>query len=186
MPFVPPTLETARLILRIPGREDFEAWAVLGEDEQAMRHLGGVQSRFASWNRLMSAIGSWHVLGFGTFSVIRRSDRKWIGRVGPLRPEGWPGTEIGWTLAREAWGNGYATEAAIAATDWAFANLGWSEIIHCIAPDNLASQAVARRLGSVKRGPGKLPAPYSEDPIDLWAQTREQWLARRTLTSATT
>ena len=186
MPLRAPELETARLIMRVPCREDFEAWAALGEDEQAMRHIGGVQSRFESWNRLLSSIGSWHVLGFGAFSVIRKADRRWVGRVGPLRPEGWPGTEIGWTLAREAWGNGYATEAAFAATGWAFATLGWSEIIHCIAPDNLPSQAVAQRLGSVKRGPGKLPAPYSGDPIDIWGQTREQWLARRTVSAVTT
>jgi RimJ/RimL family protein N-acetyltransferase len=186
MPPLAPTLETARLVLRVPCREDFEAWAALGGDEQATRHIGGVQTRFESWNRLLSAIGSWHVLGFGAFSVIRKADRQWVGRVGPLRPEGWPGTEIGWTLAREAWGNGYATEAAIAATDWAFAHLGWSEIIHCIAPDNLPSQAVARRLGSVKRGQATLPAPYGADPIDIWGQSREQWLARRTSTATTT
>jgi TPP-dependent pyruvate/acetoin dehydrogenase alpha subunit len=110
---------------------------------------------------MLSAIGSWHVLGFGAFSVIRKSDNRWIGRVGPLHPEGWPGDEMGWTLARGAWGNGYATEAARAATEWAFAHLGWSRIIHCIAPDNTASQAVARRLGSSPLGPGKLPAPHA-------------------------
>jgi RimJ/RimL family protein N-acetyltransferase len=87
-------LETARLTLRLSCRDDFEAWASLGEDKAAMRHLGGVQSRFTSWNRMLSAIGSWHVLGFGAFSVIRRFDDQWIGRVGPLHPEGWPGDEI--------------------------------------------------------------------------------------------
>jgi RimJ/RimL family protein N-acetyltransferase len=186
MPRPEPALETVRLILRPPRHEDFEAWAALGGDAVATRHIGGVQSRFETWNRLLSSIGSWHVLGFGAFSVIRKADAKWLGRVGPLRPEGWPGTEIGWTLAREAWGNGYATEAAIAAADWTFANLGWSEIIHCIAPDNAASQAVAIRLGSINRGPGHLPAPLDRGPIDIWGQTREQWLARRNLTAATT
>ena len=175
-----PVLETARLTLRLPCRDDFEAWAALGEDEEAMRHLGGVQPRFVSWGRMLAAIGSWHVLGFGAFSVIRKSDNRWIGRVGPLHPEGWPGDEIGWTLARGAWGNGYATEAATAATDWSFANLGWPRIIHCIAPDNAASQAVARRLGSRRLGPGKLPAPHADDAVELWGQTREQWYARGT------
>lgn len=179
VPSPEPVLETARLILRLPRREDFEAWAALGEDEVATRHIGGVQSRFTSWNRLMAAIGSWHVLGFGAFSVIRKSDGCWIGRVGPLHPEGWPGDEIGWTLARAAWGNGYATEAAAAAADWAFDVLGWKEIIHCIAPDNIASQAVAARLGSTRHGPGHIPAPYDNDPIEIWGQTREQWFARR-------
>jgi RimJ/RimL family protein N-acetyltransferase len=100
----------------------------------------------------------------------------------PLDGPGWAfasGDEIGWTLAREGWGKGYATEAATAAIDWAFANLGWTRIIHCIAPTNTASQAVAKRLGSTPHGPGHMPAPRDQDPIEIWGQTREQWLSRR-------
>lgn len=179
MPSPEPSIETARLILRVPRREDFEAWAAIGTDAETMRHLGGTQSRFDAWNRFVGTVGSWHVLGFGVFSVIRKSDRRWIGRVGPLHPADWPGDEIGWTLARDAWGHGYATEAATAAADWAFDALGWQRIIHCIAPDNVESQAVARRLGSVLQGAGKLPAPHDNDPIEIWGQSREQWLARR-------
>lgn len=179
MPSPEPVLETARLILRPPRRDDFEGWAALAQDEQVMQHLGGMHSRFEAWNRFVASIGSWHVLGFGVFSVIRKSDDRWIGRVGPLHPEDWPGDEIGWTLAREAWGAGYATEAAAVAADWAFSRLGWTRIIHCIAPGNTASQAVARRLGSTLQGPGRLPAPHDHDPIELWGQTREQWLSHR-------
>ncbi|TAN07072.1 MAG: N-acetyltransferase [Rhodanobacteraceae bacterium] len=179
MPSPPPMLETARLILRVPCRDDFEAWAAVGGDAEVMRYLGGVQPRFTVWKNLLATIGSWHVLGFAPFSVIRKDEGQWIGRVGPLRHAGWPGTEIGWTLARAAWGRGYAAEAATAATDWAFTKLGWDEIIHCIAADNIASQQVARKLGSVKRGPGKMPAPYDEEPVEIWAQSREEWFARR-------
>jgi RimJ/RimL family protein N-acetyltransferase len=180
VPSPEPVLETERLILRVPQREDFEGWAALGRDEEAMRHLGGRKSAFEAWRHFLANVGSWHVLGFGPFSVIRKADRKWIGRVGPLHPEGWPGDEIGWTLAREAWGKGYATEAASAAIDWTFANLGWAGIIHCIAPANTASQAVAKRLGSTLQGPGHMPAPHDRDPIEVWGQSREEWLARRT------
>jgi RimJ/RimL family protein N-acetyltransferase len=180
VPSPEPVLETERLILRVPQREDFEGWAALGRDEEAMRHLGGRKSAFEAWRHFLANVGSWHVLGFGPFSVIRKADRKWIGRVGPLHPEGWPGDEIGWTLAREAWGKGYATEAASAAIDWTFANLGWAGIIHCIAPTNTASQAVAKRLGSTLQGPGHMPAPHDRDPIEVWGQSREEWLARRT------
>lgn len=179
MPSPEPVLETARLILRVPQRGDFEAWAALDQDEETMRHLGGVLPRFSTWKNMLGVVGSWHVLGFGPFSVIRKSDARWIGRVGPLRYEGWPGAEIGWTLAREAWGNGFATEAATAAVDWVFDVAGWDDVIHCIAPDNTASQAVAMRIGSGKRGLGRLPVPYDDRPIDIWGQTRAQWLARR-------
>lgn len=179
MPTPEPVLETERLILRVPCRDDFDAWAAVGRDADVMRHLGGLQSRFDAWTRLVGTIGSWHVLGFGVFSVIRKSDGRWIGRVGTLHPADWPGDEVGWTLARDAWGAGYATEAATAAADWAFNVLGWQRIIHCIAPENAESQAVARRLGSELLGPAKLPAPHDNDPIELWGQTREAWFARR-------
>jgi RimJ/RimL family protein N-acetyltransferase len=89
-------------------------------------------------------------------------------------------------LLRDAWGNGYATEGAIAAIDWAFDTLGWTEVIHTIAPDNIASQAVARRLGSTLRGPGRLPPPLEQATIEIWGQTREQWFARRAQRAAST
>ena len=174
-----PVLETARLILRVPRVEDFDAWAVIGADPEVMLHLGGAQSRFTAWKQFLAAVGAWQVQGFYCFSVIEKNSGEWIGRVGPLHPVDWPGTEIGWTLARSAWGKGYAVEAASAATDWAFENLGWSEIIHCIAPANTASQAVAIRLGSRKRGLANMPAPHDRAPIELWGQTREEWFANR-------
>jgi RimJ/RimL family protein N-acetyltransferase len=113
------------------------------------------------------------------FSVIEKSSGRWIGRVGPIHPEGWPGDEVGWGLIREAWGRGYATESAAACMDYAFDVLGWTDCIHTIAPENLASQGVARRLGSTNRGPGVLPDPYGAERVDLWGQTRDQWRARR-------
>jgi RimJ/RimL family protein N-acetyltransferase len=52
-------------------------------------------------------------------------------------------------------------------------------MIHSIAPANAASQRVAEKLGSRNLGPGQLPAPFANDPVDLWGQTREEWLARQ-------
>ncbi|MEO6967580.1 MAG: GNAT family N-acetyltransferase [Rhodanobacteraceae bacterium] len=179
-PPVGPVLETQRLILRPPRAEDFDAWAAIGIDAEVMRHLGGVQPRLTAWRQFLATVGAWQIQGFAPFSVIEKASGMWVGRVGPLRPEGWPGTEIGWTMAREVWGRGYAREAAIAAADWVFAELGWSQIIHCIAPGNTASQSVAEKLGSVNRGPGEMPAPHDVDPIEIWGQTREEWFARKT------
>jgi RimJ/RimL family protein N-acetyltransferase len=76
---------------------------------------------------------------------------------------------------RDRWGRGYAGEGAAAATDWAFDRLGWTDIIHSIAPENHASQRVAEKLGSRNLGPGKLPAPFEHDRVDIWGQTREEW-----------
>jgi RimJ/RimL family protein N-acetyltransferase len=86
---------------------------------------------------------------------------------------------VGWGLLRDAWGKGYATEGSVAAIDWAFAQLGWTEVIHTIAPDNLASQSVARRLGSSLIGPGRLPEPFQDLPVEIWGQSREAWERRR-------
>ena len=101
-----------------------------------------------------------------------------VSRLSGLLTDGWPGTEVGWGLSPEAWGKGYATEGASAAIDWAFDHLGWTDVIHCIDPENTASQAVARRLGSVNRGPGRMPEPFAHLPIDIWGQSREDWRAR--------
>ncbi|MNN17653.1 hypothetical protein D3C81_1308470 [compost metagenome] len=112
------------------------------------------------------------------FSVIEKSSGRWVGRVGPWQPYGWPGTEVGWSIAPEFWGRGYAPEAARASTDWAFDTLGWSEVIHTIAPDNTNSQVVARKLGSSILRTTHLPPPH-EVLVDVWGQSRAQWLAQR-------
>ena len=172
-------IETERLVLRMPRLADLDRWTLFMGDEASARHVGGVQPRPVVWRGLTSMAGAWAVGGCAMLSVIEKSTGLWVGRIGPWCPEGWPGTEVGWGLLREYWGRGYATEGAIAAIDWAFAHLGWSDVIHIIAPENHASQAVARRLGSQLRGPGQLPEPVAHIAVEVWGQTREQWLARR-------
>jgi RimJ/RimL family protein N-acetyltransferase len=173
-------LITPRLILRPPRAEDLDAWSEMMLDEPTARFIGGVMPRALCWRQLMTMIGAWHAQGFAMFSVIEKQSGRWIGRIGPWRPEGWPGDEIGWGIVRNYWGRGYASEGANAATNWAFDQLGWTEIIHSIAPANLPSQRVAQKLGSRYLGPGTLPAPYTDDRIDLWGQSREEWRSRPT------
>lgn len=171
-------IETPRLRLRVPRSDDLDAWAVMMEDPITAAFIGGAVPLSVSWRALMAMIGSWHAHGFAMFSVVEKSTGRWVGRVGPWRPAGWPGTEVGWSIVRDCWGRGYATEAAIASGTWALAHLGWTEIIHSIAPANVASQRVAAKLGSRNRGPGVLPAPYEGEPIDVWGQTAEEWRSR--------
>lgn len=177
-------IETERLLLRVPRAEDFDGFAGLHADEEASRFIGGPLVRAAAWRKFLQFPGAWAVQGFGMFSVLDRTTGEWLGNLGPWQPEGWPGTEVGWSFRREAWGKGFATEAAVAAIDWAFANLGWTDVIHSIDPANQPSQALARRLGSRNRGPGKLPAPLEDHPIEIWGQTRDEWIARRAATTA--
>jgi len=174
-----PTLETPRLILRPTAPQDFEAWAEFMADADASKHVGGPQPRSVAWRGFLSMAGAWAMQGYAMFSVIEKASGRWVGRLGPWVPEGWPGTEVGWGLGREAWGKGYASEGATAAIDWVFDHLGWSDVIHCIAPDNPRSQRVAERLGSRVLRRANLPAPFESIIVDVWGQTREQWAARR-------
>jgi RimJ/RimL family protein N-acetyltransferase len=148
-------------------------------DAEGSRFIGGPQVRAIAWRGFMSIAGAWAMTGASMFSVIEKSSGAWIGRIGPWVPEGWPGNEVGWSLIRSAWGQGYAVEAATATIDWVFDQRGWDEVIHTIAPDNAASQKVAIRLGSVNRGPGRLPPPNEEHAVEIWGQTRAEWWARR-------
>jgi|KBSSwiStaDraftv2_1062776.scaffolds.fasta_scaffold20071_4 RimJ/RimL family protein N-acetyltransferase len=168
-------IETPRLILRPPRMEDFEEWARFLDDEIAARFIGGRQVRATAWRTFMGMCGCWHMTGIAMFSVLEKSSGKWVGRLGPWYPEGWPAPEVGWGIAREHWGKGYASEGAAAAMDYACDVLGWDDIIHCIDPGNLASQGVAKKLGSRLRGKVKMPYPYEEVPMDAWGQSRKEW-----------
>ncbi len=173
-----PTLTTARLILRPPAAQDFEPWVALMADEDTARYIGGVQPAAMAWRNMAAVTGAWTLRGFSMFSVIDRESGRWLGRVGPWFPHGWPGQEVGWGLIRDAQGRGYAQEAATACLDWVFDALGWPKVIHCIDPANAPSIALARRLGSSFRGQALLPAPI-EATLDIWGQSAETWRARR-------
>ncbi|HEX7342393.1 MAG TPA: GNAT family N-acetyltransferase [Rhodanobacteraceae bacterium] len=171
--------ETERLILRPPQAEDFAGWAAFFADPEATRHMGGVRSEPLAWRHFLMMAGAWSIQGFGAFSLVEKSAGRWLGWSGPWHPPGWPGAEIGWCLARDAWGHGYATESAVAIVDWVFQHLGWDDVVHLITPDNHASMAVARKLGSTCGRRIDMPEPFAGEPVDVWRQTREQWLQRR-------
>ncbi|MFM9827867.1 MAG: GNAT family N-acetyltransferase [Sphingomonas sp.] len=173
-----PILFTERLILRPPTANDFEAWAAFHADEQTMRFLGGVQPRSVAWRSLCSMTGAWSIRGYSMFSAINRATGQWMGRIGPHYPDGWPGREVGWGLARGFEGKGYAHEAAIATIDYVFDVLGWDDVMHIIDPDNAPSIALARRLGSTNRGPTQMPAPFETSKCDDWGQSAAAWRAR--------
>ncbi|MBU3077009.1 GNAT family N-acetyltransferase [Sphingomonas quercus] len=180
-----PTLLTPRLLLRLPEAGDFEPWAAFAADAETMRFLGGAMSRTEAWRNICTVAGAWSIRGFGMFSVIERASGRWIGRIGPWQPVGWPGTEIGWGLARAFCGQGYALEAARATMDYAVDVLGWRHIIHTIDPDNAASIRLAERLGSRHEGPTRMPAPFADRRIDLWGQSAAAWRSARAAQAAT-
>lgn len=173
-----PTLTTSRLILRPPSQDDFPAFADMMADGEHVRFIGGQLTRSAAWRAWATISGSWALLGFGMFSVIERDTGQWLGRIGPWMPDGWPGTAVGWGLSRAATGEGYGVEAATACIDWAFDHLGWTDVIHIIAPENLPSATMAKRLGSRNLGPTRMPPPLDIHEVDAWGQSAAQWRAR--------
>ncbi|VAV87906.1 Acetyltransferase, GNAT family [hydrothermal vent metagenome] len=172
-------LETERLILRPPSSADFEEVVKFFADEETMHHIGGKACRSEAWRLWCTLAGSWTINGFGMFSMIEKSSGKWIGRTGPWYPADWPGTEVGWAVARDYAGKGYALEAAVASMDYAFETLGWEDVMHCINDDNLPSIALAKRLGSTNRGPARMPKPFQDHPVNNWGQTRTEWQENR-------
>jgi RimJ/RimL family protein N-acetyltransferase len=132
---------------------DFETYARMCADEEVMRYIGGKAfSRAEAWRHMASVVGHWHLRGYGHWAVEEKSSGQFVGRVGMQHPEGWPDFEIGWTIAREHWGKGYATEAARRALDYAFDELKREHVISLIHPENRASIKVAEKLGERVEG----------------------------------
>jgi RimJ/RimL family protein N-acetyltransferase len=156
-------LETERLLLRKPKIEDLDGYAELCGDADVVRYLSGTTlPRDEVPRAIERMLGQWERHGVGLFSVLRKEDDQFVGRVGYLLwdPERWVNAmheqldgelelelEIGWTTVRSLWGNGYATEAALACRDHAFGELGRERVISLIAPENTASIRVAEKIG---------------------------------------
>lgn len=148
-------IETARLILR-PWRDDDRAsFAAMGADAEVMQHLGPPVDRAGSdaiVDRLMAIQA---VLGHTFWAVERRDTGAFIGfcglKMAPLGIAGLSGfPEIGWRLARAAWGQGFASEAAQASLDWGWSH-GFARIVAMTVPANTRSQAVMQRIGMQRR-----------------------------------
>lgn len=173
------SIQTPRLIMRLPQAADFDAYATMLADPEAARFIGGPLARSEAWRKFLQMPGAWLIQGYAMFSVTDKVSGEWLGQCGAWQPDGWPGTEVGWAFKREAWGKGYAREAAIAAIDWVFDQLHWSDVIHSIVPDNRASQVLAQRLGSHILRRCNMPAPFEKIVIDIWGQSREEWFSHR-------
>lgn len=169
-------IETPRTRLRCWQDADRDAFATLHADPEVMRDYGGPISRTASDAKFDRYVAAFDRYGFCRWAVEAR-DGRFLGYAGvmPVRdhPLG-PHFDIGWRLARRAWGRGYATEAARAALHDAFVRAGLDEILAYTAPDNAKSQAVMERL-ALRRDPARdFTAEY--DGVGTWRAL--VWVAR--------
>ena len=173
-----PVIQTERLILRQWRGADVAPNTAMLADPVSGRFITAdnkpVATELAGWRNAAVMAGHWVLHGIGMFVVEEKSSGKFVGRVGPWFPPGWPGFEIGWGIAPEFRGKGYAVDAARAAIDWSFATFEIDRILHCIDRENTASQAVARRLGAEKGGEIDLFGHLG----DVWVTRRDAWTAQ--------
>jgi RimJ/RimL family protein N-acetyltransferase len=174
-------LETERLSLRLPEQGELDAYAVILGDPKVVRSLGfGVRNRDETAEAIERMLRHWERHDIGLFSVVRKDDQRLLGRVGFLLwdAENWRNalfhelegpveTEIGWTLGSEFWNQGYATEAAVAARDWALDDRGLSRLVSLIAAENAASIRVAEKIGETLERED-LPGPFDRR-VDLYS-----------------
>jgi len=146
-----PTIETERLVMRAFRDDDLDQLAAIYGDEEVMRYIGDGQpgNRMDTWRSMAMFLGHWQLRGYGIWAAEEKATGRLLGRIGMFNPEGWLGLEVGWLLARDVWGNGFATEGGRAALQWAFDALDAGHVISIIRPDNTASRRVAEKLGGV-------------------------------------
>ncbi len=144
-----PTLATDRLTLRPPAPRDWEAYAAFSLSDRARFVRSAEVTRPLAWRAFAAILGHWALRGTGLFVFTDRGSDLALGAVGPWFPEGWPEREIAWSAwAPAAEGTGRVREAAAAARDHAFRDLGWTTAVSYIAEGNVRSIALAERLGA--------------------------------------
>lgn len=165
-----PVLRTDRLLLRGWREDDLEPFRALNADPEVMEHfvapLTGEQSDAFVLEGIVPGFAAW---GYGLWAVEVVDGPRFIGFTGLSDPsfDAWftPCTEVGWRLARPAWGHGYATEAARAAIAHAFDHAGLEEIVSFTAPANTRSIAVMERLGMTPGGEFEHPRVPAGHPL---------------------
>ncbi len=143
-------INTERLIMRDWRESDLAPWAAMNADPEVRRYLGPLLTfeQASAW--VLNFQDGLDRRGFGFWALEVRASGRFIGFTGLGRVDGampFTGVELGWRLARPAWGHGYATEAAVAALDHGFGTIGLPEIVAVTMAANLRSRALMGRIG---------------------------------------
>lgn len=165
-------IQTVRLRLRPMTVRDVDELLAIHAHPEVSRFVGA-PDRAEALEWLLGDERQWAERGYGRFAVVDL-DGRFLGRVG-LRY--WPQfdeTEVGWTLRPEAWGHGYASEAARACVDWGFRAFGFEYLTAMIERDNSRSIKVAERLGMSPRR----EAVLHTSAVLVHAVDRETWVAQ--------
>jgi len=149
-----PVLETERLRLRGHRVDDYATLAAMWSDPNVIRFIGGTPfTAQESWMRLLRYPGMWCLLGYGFWAIEEKASGRMIGDIGymdvkrAIEPplDGMP--ELGWALAPDVHGRGYASEALAAVLAWGKCRFGAHRAACIIDEDNVASVRVAQKAG---------------------------------------
>lgn len=173
----PVALHTERLLLRSWQPDDHEAFAALNADPQVMAHFPSTLDRAASDAGIVRWQAQIAERGWGLWAAEVLSSQTFIGFIGLQIPSAAlpcsPCVEVGWRLAKSAWGHGYATEGARAALKFGFEQLALDEIVSLTALGNRRSRAVMERLGMVADAAG-----FEHPSVPLGSPVRTHCLYR--------
>ncbi|HEX6374798.1 MAG TPA: GNAT family N-acetyltransferase [Allosphingosinicella sp.] len=175
-------IETARLRLRNWREEDIEPFIRHLNTEPVMRWLGGVRTREQQMAAVRDRFMAWQeTRGFTFWALERKADGELLGFCG-LKLSDDPGSpvegacEIGWRLREDAWGRGYAKEAAGAVLDFAFGRLAAARVVALTVAENAPSWGLMLALGMTRRADlDYASAHWADGPVIVYEMRREQW-----------
>jgi len=168
---------TPRLLLRTFRRDDLPLYAALNADPKVYEHLGGQPLT----RQFSDEIAEWaqechETEGIGLLAVERREDGAFLGMCGLHHQESYPDEfEVGWRLASQHWGRGYATESARGWLEYGFSQLNVPRIISITEPENVRSVAVMQRIGMVFDHEADVTGDGETFHAVVYAITADQW-----------
>lgn len=163
-------IETERLLLRRVTVDDVAELVAIHADPDITRFMG-VWDHASALEWLRGVDQNWRMHGYGRLAITDRASGRLLGRTGLMFLSQFSETELGWTLRRDEWGRGYATEAARACADWAFGDFEIPYLTSFIEPGNERSVRVASRLGMT---PLRSDV-FHDRPMIVHAVTRETY-----------
>ncbi|MEV5966509.1 GNAT family N-acetyltransferase [Kribbella sp. NPDC051952] len=171
---------TERLLLRPFREEDLEPWAALNTDPEVMKYLGEQLLSREQADEIAEGVNERYAKdGTGFLAIERRADGAFLGACGLQHTPWFPDFEIGWRLAREYWGHGYATEAAASWLEHGFTAMGLPHVISVTDTPNARSIAVMRRLGMSFDQETVLEEDGVPFDATIYRLTAEAWNAAR-------
>ncbi|MFC2950349.1 GNAT family N-acetyltransferase [Marinicaulis aureus] len=158
-----PTLQTARLTLRAPSKDDFSVYRDFYADKSASLAYGGPLPAHLAFRKLAADLGHWQLRDYGMWAVEEKTSGEMVGGAGLVWPEGWPRSELTWWIIPSARRNGYALEASRAVIAYAYKELQWAQVETHMNDDNEAARNLALKLGGRVIVREKFPDGYARD-----------------------